>query len=107
MKRKRHAIRSSQGSLPVYREVYQRIRSEILSGRLAAGARLPSSRTLASELGVARGTVVTAFQMLAGEGYTASAGARGTVVNVALPRARKSVPSAELPRVLISGHAAV
>src|SRR5262249_18377216 len=89
-------VRPSRGSLPVYRQVYQRIRSEILSGRLVAGARLPSSRTLATELGVARGTVVTAFQMLAGEGYTASAGARGTVVNVALPRAQKSKPAAEL-----------
>src|ERR1700719_2594911 len=90
-----HTARSSPRSLPVYRQVYQRIRSEILSGRLAAGARLPSSRTLASELGIARGTGVTAFQMLAGEGYTVSAGARGTVVNVALPRARKSKHSAE------------
>jgi GntR family transcriptional regulator/MocR family aminotransferase len=96
MQRKRHAILSSRGGVAVYRQVYQRIRSEILSGRLAAGARLPSSRTLASELGIARGTVVTAFQMLAGEGYTVSAGARGTVVNVALPRARKSIPSAEM-----------
>ena len=94
MHRKHHAIWSRQGNL-LYRQVYQRIRSEILSGRLAAGARLPSSRTLATELGVARGTVVTAFQMLAGEGYTSSAGARGTVVNVELPRARKSKPTAE------------
>jgi hypothetical protein len=38
---------------------------------------------------------MTAFQMLAGEGYTVSAGARGTVVNVVLPRARKSKPSTE------------
>src|SRR5229473_2214984 len=92
----RKHIWSSQSSLPVYRQVYQRIRSEILSGRLAAGGRLPSSRTLAAELGIARGTVVTAFQMLAGEGYTSSAGARGTVVNVALPRVRKLRPTAEL-----------
>src|ERR1700722_4157557 len=91
-----HAGRSSRRSVPVYREVYQRIRSEILSGRLAAGARLPSSRTLAAELGIGRGTVVTAFQMLAGEGYTSSAGARGTVVNVALPRVRKLRPTTEL-----------
>ena len=91
-----HAARSSRRSIPVYREVYQRIRSEILSGRLAAGARLPSSRTLAVELGIARGTVVTAFQMLAGEGYTSSDGARGTVVNVALPRVPKWRPTAEL-----------
>ncbi len=87
---RKHAIRSSRGNLPVYRQVYQRIRAEILSGRLPAGARLPSSRMLAIELGIARGSVVTAFQMLAGEGYTSSAGARGTVVSVALPRARKS-----------------
>jgi len=95
MPQKHDAILPAPGGLPVYRQVYQRIRSEILSGRLAAGARLPSSRTLASELGIARGTVVTAFQMLAGEGYTVSAGARGTVVNVALPRAGKSRPSAK------------
>src|SRR5579871_5722496 len=92
---RKHAIRSSRGNLPVYRQVYQRIRAEILSGRLAAGARLPSSRTLAAELGIARGTVVTAFQMLAGEGYTSSAGARGTVVSVALPGGRTSKPKAE------------
>jgi GntR family transcriptional regulator/MocR family aminotransferase len=91
-----HTVRSSRASLPVYRQVYQRIRSEILSGRLAAGARLPSSRTLATELGIARGTVLTAFQMLAGEGYTSTAGARGTVVNVALPRGRKPRPTADL-----------
>src|ERR1700722_14963707 len=84
------ANRPSPGGRPVYRQVYERIRSEILSGRLVAGARLPSSRTLASELGIARGTVVTAFQMLSGEGYTVSAGARGTVVNGAFPRVRKS-----------------
>ena len=93
---RKHAIWPSRGNLPVYRQVYQRIRSEILSGRLAAGARLPSSRTLAIELGIARGSVVTAFQMLAGEGYTSSAGARGTVVNVELPRIRKSRSAAEL-----------
>ena len=94
-----HAARSSRRSIPVYREVYQRLRSEILSGRLGAGARLPSSRTLAAELGIARGTIVTAFQMLAGEGYTLSAGARGTIVNVALPRVRKLRPTAELVEI--------
>ena len=65
------------------------MRSEILSGRLAAGARLPSSRTLASQLGVARGTVEVAYQMLAGEGYTIGDGARGTIVNPALPRGKR------------------
>ena len=82
-------------SVPAYRDLYQRIRSEILSGRLAAGARLPSSRTLATQLGVARGTVEVAYQMLTGEGYTIGDGARGTIVNPALPRTRRPI---QLPR---------
>ena len=45
----------AKGSVPAYRDIYQRVRSEILSGRLSARARLPSSRTLAGQLGVARG----------------------------------------------------
>jgi GntR family transcriptional regulator / MocR family aminotransferase len=83
-------------SVPVYRDVYQRLRSEILSGRLATGERLPSSRTLASQLGIARGTVEIAYQMLAGEGYTVADGARGTIVNPALPRARKPISFAKV-----------
>jgi GntR family transcriptional regulator/MocR family aminotransferase len=47
---------------------------------------------LASELGLARGTVVTAFQMLAGEGYIVSDRARGTIVNPGLPRVVKQAP---------------
>ena len=96
IRQKQAASSPHDRSLTLYRQVYQRIRSEILSGRLAAGTRLPSTRTLASELAVARGTVVAAFQMLAGEGYTVSDGARGTIVNLALPHARKPKPSAEL-----------
>src|SRR5712671_871930 len=91
MIRERYALPLRQGTSAVYRQVYQRIRSEILSGRLARGARLASSRTLASELGVARGTVVTAFQLLAGEGYIVSDRARGTMVNLALPPVLKQV----------------
>jgi GntR family transcriptional regulator/MocR family aminotransferase len=79
----------------LYRDVYQRLRSEILAGRLAAGARLPSSRTLASQLGVARGTIEVAYQMLAGEGYTITAGARGTMVNPALSLRRRTRPAAK------------
>ena len=38
-------------------------------GRLPAGTRLPSSRDLAAQLGVARGTVTLAYTQLAAEGY--------------------------------------
>ena len=83
--------RRAKKNVPAYRDIYQRFRSEILSGRLAAKTRLPSSRTLAKQLGVARGTIESAYQMLAGEGYTVSDGARGTMVNPALPRDKKPV----------------
>jgi GntR family transcriptional regulator / MocR family aminotransferase len=37
---------------PLHRQPYEELREAVLSGRLPAGTRLPSSRTLASELGV-------------------------------------------------------
>jgi GntR family transcriptional regulator / MocR family aminotransferase len=94
---RRQAKGSRGDAVPAYRRVYERIRSEVLSGQLAPGARLPSSRTLANQLGVARGTIEIAFQMLAGEGITVSDGARGTIVNPALPRTRKTPPRATPP----------
>ena len=45
------------------------LRRGILDGRLRAGDPVPSTRSLASELGVARSSVVAAYEQLAGEGY--------------------------------------
>jgi GntR family transcriptional regulator / MocR family aminotransferase len=65
---------------PVYRQIYERIRNAILAGTLAPGTRLPSWNGLASQLGVARGTVKAAYDWLAGEGYVLGCGAAGTIV---------------------------
>lgn len=54
--------------VPVQRLLYQRLRSAIVDGRLAAGTRLPGSRQLASELGIARNTVLFAYEQLGAEG---------------------------------------
>jgi GntR family transcriptional regulator / MocR family aminotransferase len=51
------------------RAIEAALRSAIRAGRLVAGTALPSSRTLAADLGVARGTVVDAYDQLAIEGY--------------------------------------
>ena len=48
------------------------LRSAVRSGRLAAGSTLPSTRALASDLGVSRSTVVGAYEQLAAEGYLAA-----------------------------------
>lgn len=64
----------------LYRQLYERIRSSILSGKFAPGMRLPSARSLSDRLGVARGTVEMAYQLLVSEGYTESRGAGGTII---------------------------
>jgi len=38
--------------VPLHRQLYDEVRHSILNGRLTAGSRLPSSRTLAASLGV-------------------------------------------------------
>ncbi|MFO1081016.1 MAG: PLP-dependent aminotransferase family protein [Reyranellaceae bacterium] len=55
--------------LPLHRQIGEQIRRAILERRLAPGQRLPSSRRLAEELAVARGTVLLALDRLAAEGY--------------------------------------
>jgi GntR family transcriptional regulator/MocR family aminotransferase len=65
---------------PAYRQLYRRISAAVLDGTLAEGARLPSARALASQLGLARGTVEAAYGQLAGEGYIQGRGAAGTFV---------------------------
>src|SRR5215472_7490015 len=58
--------------LPLGRQLAAALREAVAEGRLGSDARLPSTRTLARELGVARSTVVAVFEQLAAEGYIAS-----------------------------------
>lgn len=55
--------------VPLHEQIEQSIREDVRAGRLAAGARLPSSRGLAAELGISRGVVSEAYGQLAAEGY--------------------------------------
>ena len=66
---------------PIYLQLYRRYREAIAAGKLQPGDRVPSVRSLASALNLARGTVEAAYQMLASEGYFVSHGAAGTVVS--------------------------
>jgi GntR family transcriptional regulator/MocR family aminotransferase len=68
------------------RAIEAALRSAIRAGRLPAGTAMPSSRVLAGDLGVARGTVVDAYDQLAIEGYLDTRPRGGTVV-AALPQA--------------------
>ncbi len=65
----------------MYEQLERTLRDAIRSGRLPAGARLPSSRGLADELGVSRGVVTSAYDQLVAEGYLESR--QGAPVRVA------------------------
>src|SRR5579875_2225683 len=68
-------------------------RDGILAGRFKAGARVPSSRQLAAEHGVARITAVQAYDRLVAEGYLVPR--RGAGLFVA-----ESIPEDPAPRAL-------
>ena len=81
---------------PLYRQIYTRFRNAITDGPLAPGARIPSARALALELGLARGTVEAAYSLLVAEGYAETRGQAGTVVTPALARRAAVAPAAPL-----------
>jgi GntR family transcriptional regulator/MocR family aminotransferase len=74
-----------KGGAPAYQWLYEAVRSGILDGRLPAGARLPATRDLARQYGLARGTIVNAFDLLASEGYLEGSVGSGTYVSRILP----------------------
>ena len=75
------------------------LREAVRSGRLKPGTRLPSSRTLAADLGVARNTVAHAYALLVAEGWFEAHRGRGTSVARDLPEATLTTDSgADEPR---------
>lgn len=65
---------------PLAAQIYGAIRDAVEAGRLASGARLPSWRDLAAQLGVSRGTVREAYERLINEQFAVGMGAAGTRV---------------------------
>jgi len=83
---------------PVTTQLYVALRELILSGGVAAGARLPATRTLAKEAGVSRTTVIEAFDRLAAEGLVESRVGAGTYVAKVLDAARPRPAAVAAPR---------
>jgi GntR family transcriptional regulator/MocR family aminotransferase len=70
---------------PLHQQVYNQLRSAILSGRLTSGQRLPPSRTLAKNFGLSRTTVTQGYDQLISEGYLQTRPGAGTYVCTQLP----------------------
>lgn len=68
-------------SQPLHRQIYEKIRSMVLSGTLQANAKLPATRELAEQLSVSRTTVLQAYEQLIAEGYIHTREGSGTYVS--------------------------
>ncbi len=70
---------------PLHRQLYTQLREMILTHRLSAGERLPSTRSLAKDLELSRNTVASAFDQLLAEGYLEGRVGAGSYVSTDLP----------------------
>ena len=71
---------SNTSDKPIYEQISSQVRSQIISGVLAAGERLPSIRALAEGLGVSVITTKRAYSDLEAEGLIATVQGKGTFV---------------------------
>jgi GntR family transcriptional regulator/MocR family aminotransferase len=71
--------------VPYYKQIYDGYRAAIVAGRLRPGERLPSTRALATELGISRLPAVVAFEQLLHEGYIEGRPGSGTYVKESIP----------------------
>jgi len=74
--------------VPVYEQIANGLRAELVSGRFRPGDKLPTVRALAMELGIHHNTVAEAYRQLAGEGWLELRRHRGAMIRERhLPRA--------------------
>lgn len=73
-------IERSNG-IPIYQQIYEQIKADILSGDLPEGFRMTSTRMLADELRVGRNSVESAYDQLVLEGYLSAVPGSGYTVN--------------------------
>jgi len=66
--------------VPVFEQICNAFRAQAASGDLPAGTRMPATRVFATELGVSRSTIVTAYEQLVAEGYLKSLRGSGYTV---------------------------
>ncbi|HEX6370908.1 MAG TPA: PLP-dependent aminotransferase family protein [Longimicrobium sp.] len=89
----------AEARLPLHRQLYEEIRNAVLAGRIAPGDRIPSTRSLAQDLGVSRTTVLQAVDQLRAEGYLKSVVGSGTRVADVLPERLTQVRRTAAPPV--------
>jgi GntR family transcriptional regulator len=79
-KKNMNIILSNESELPIYRQIFDQIQEQILSGAIPEGEVLPSIRKLAKELGISVITTTRAYNELESEGYIVSRQGKGSIV---------------------------
>lgn len=79
---------------PLYIQLYQQIKQDILTGNIRVGTKLPSSRNLAIDLHISRNTVELAYEQLTAEGFLKSKPRQGCYAELPLLEAmeKKEIP---------------
>ena len=73
-------IVSNQSELPIYAQIKEQLKEQILNGQIPEGTTLPSIRQLAKEIGVSVITTTRAYSDLEAEGFIATMQGKGSVV---------------------------
>ena len=94
-------------AVPIYEQIKNAIRDEILTGNLKAGEKLPSVRNLARELSISILTVKKAYDEMEAEGFIESRQGLGTFVgkedpNLSLEEKQKKLEESLLSAIKIS-----
>ncbi|WP_424939985.1 PLP-dependent aminotransferase family protein [Aliiroseovarius sp. S253] len=75
------ALSIERGSkTPIFEQICTGIRESVVSGDLKEGTKMPPTRVFATEIGVSRSTVITAYEQLVAEGYLTSLRGSGYTV---------------------------
>ena len=83
-------------AVPPYEQIRAQVARMTATGVLPAGARLPTIRQLAKDLGLASGTVARAYRELEAEGIIATRGRHGSFVADMVRTPRGDVPDTAL-----------
>ncbi|HXP67180.1 MAG TPA: PLP-dependent aminotransferase family protein [Steroidobacteraceae bacterium] len=81
----------------LYEQIARALKLEILEGRIAPGTKLPATRTLATALGVARKSVLQAYELLCAEELAIARGGSGTRVAKVSPASRAPARARVVP----------
>jgi len=93
---------TTESATPPFEQIRLQVRDAVASGTLAAGAKLPTVRRLAEELGLAAGTVARAYRELEADGIIETRGRNGSFVRAqgdASERAAQEAAHAYVDRV--------